>query len=489
MPSYKELRAQGLSAYPTAYPTPAINARGESVYIHKRVKWTGNFLDAELEHIEVPAHNFTSLIPTNTTNTQQGPTSEDLTMFSHQPLFGKQVLAVPYPSAPERLENGLFPARPETLPSRPLRPTEDTVRGRSFGKPITNKRPMTVDESIARNSQYIVDLHRWRSWASRMPKEWNLLDSDEYDNLNGITPSITSSQDDKPNVDKDSQIMLLFAMVGVFLLFRGASIVQLVPLVVLVVGVIQINDQNSLDPFDFLRFLTLNPISALYLLGYWILGMFSVGVIIISSIVTSILWLLNQVVASSAGANSGVSNVFLDATAVLQNPKHDFARNVSASRLAFWVAAALLAYSNYRLMQEPSTACILICMALCIFLVICVMSSFVERPRSAANDSNPVIPSPTTPPATPAAQVLPTPRITTTLFGRSGVAFADPLSTPQSVSTKSLPDSLRPKPLIYDFGTPTRGPLSKDFGARRSLEGLYQVQSTFFTSPPRQTFT
>jgi hypothetical protein len=117
------------------------------------------------------------------------------------------------------------------------------------------------------------------------------------------------------------------------------------------------------------------------------------------------------------------------------------------------------------------------------------MSSFVERPRSAANGSNPVIPPPTTPPATPAAQVLPTPRVATTLFGRSGVAFADPLSTPQSVSTKSLPDGLRPKPLIYDFGTPTQGPLSKDFGARRSLEGVYQVQPTFFTYPPRQTFT
>jgi hypothetical protein len=489
MSSYKELRAQGLSAYPTAYPTPAVNARGESVYIHKRVKWTGNFLDAELEHIEVPAHNFSSLIPTTTTTTQQGPTPEDPTMFSHQPLFGKQVPAAPYPSAPKRDENGLFPARPETLPTRPLRPTEDTVRERSFGRLITNERPLTVDESIARNSQYIVDLHRWRSWASRMPQEWNLLEPGEYNNLNGITTSTTMSQDDKPNVDKDSQIMLFFAVVGLFLLFFGGSFVQLVPLVVLVIGVIQINHQNSLDPIDVFRFLTLNPLSALNLLGYWILGMLSVAVIVISSIVTSILWLLNQVVASSAGTNSGVRNVLYDATAVLQNAKLDFARHVSASRLAFWLAAALLAYSNYRLMQEPSTACILICMALGIFLIICIMSSSVERPPSAANDSNPVIPPPTTPPATPAAQVLPTPRVATTLYGRSGVAFADPLSTPQSVSTKSLPDGLRPKPLVYDFGTPTQGPLSKDFGARRSLEGLYQVQPTFFTSPPRQTFT
>jgi ABC-type multidrug transport system fused ATPase/permease subunit len=322
-----------------------------------------------------------------------------------------------------------------------------------------------------------------------MPREWNLLSPKEYNNLNGITTSTTGSQDDKPNVDKDSQIMLLFAMVGVFLLLFGGSFIQLVPLVVLVIGVTQINHQNSLDPIDVFRFLTLNPLSTLHLLGYWILGMFSVAVMIISSIVTFILWLLNQVVASSAGTNSGVRNVLYDATAVLQNAKHDFARHVSASRLGFWLAAALLAYSNYRLMQEPSTACILICMALGIFLIICIMSSSVERPRSAANDSNPVIPPPTTPPATPAAQVLPTPRVATTLFGRSGVAFADPLSTPQSVSIKSLPDGLRPKPLIYDFGTPTRGPLSKDFGARRSLEGLYQVQPTFFTSPPRQIFT
>jgi hypothetical protein len=128
-------------------------------------------------------------------------------------------------------------------------------------------------------------------------------------------------------------------------------------------------------------------------------------------------------------------------------------------------------------------------MVLCIFLAICVMSSFVERPRSAANDSNPVIPPPTTPPATPAAQVVPTPRVATTLFGRSGVAFADPLSTTQSVKIESLPEGLRPKPLIYDFGTPIRGPLSKDFGAPRSPEGLYQVQPTFFTTPLRQTFS
>lgn len=488
MPSYKELRAQGLPAYPSAYPTPAINARGESVYIHKKVKWTGNFLEAELEHIEIPAHNFSSLIPTDTTATQQDPTSIDPTMLSHQPLFGKQVLAVSYPSAPEKDENGLFPARPENLPTRPLRTAEGTIRERSFGKLITTERFLTVDESIAYDSQFLVDLHRWRSWASRMPQEWDLLSKTEYEEFNGTISTGAMSPVDEPNVDKDAQIMLLFALVGSLLLFSGASIGQLLSLVVLVIGVIQINHQNSLDPFDIFRFVTLNPISALYLLGSWVLGMFSVAVIIISSLGTSILWLLNRVIASSAGTNSEVRNTFYDATAFVLDAKHDFARDIFAFRLTLWVAV-LLAFSNYKLLQEPSTTCILLCMALCIFLAICVMSSFVERPRSAANDSNPVIPPPTTPPATPTAQVVPIPRVATTLFGRSGVAFADPLSTTQSVKIESLPEGLRPKPLIYDFGTPIRGPLSKDFGARRSPEGLYQVQPTFFTTPPRQTFS
>ncbi|KAI4846831.1 hypothetical protein E4T44_04847 [Aureobasidium sp. EXF-8845] len=488
MPSYKELRAQGLSAYPLAYPTPAINARGESVYIHKRVKWTGNFLNAELEHIEIPAHNFPALIPTDTTAPQQGLTSIDPTMLSHQPFSGKQVLAVSYPSAPERDENGLFPARPENLPTRPLRTAEGTIRERSFGKLITTERSLTVDESIAYDSQFLVDLQRWRSWASRMPQEWNLLSQTEYEEFNGTMSKGALPLADKPDVDKDAQIMLLFALVGLLLLFCGASIGQLLPLVVLVVGVIQINHQNSLDPIDVFRFLTLNPISALYLLGYWVLGMFSVAVIIISSLGTSVLCLLNRVVASSAGTNSEVRNTFYDATAFVLDAKHDFARDISAFRLTLWVAV-LLAFSNYKLLQEPSTTCILLCMALCIFLAICVMSSFVERPRSAANDNNPVIPPLTTPPATPAAQVVSTPRVATTLLGRSGVAFADPLSTTRSVKIESLPEGLRPKPLIYDFGTPIRGPLSKDFGARRNPEGLYQVQPTFFTSPPRQTFT
>jgi hypothetical protein len=488
MSSYKELRAQGLPAYPSTYPAPAINARGESVYIHKKVKWTGNFLDAELEHIETPARNFQSLIPTNTTTTQAGPTSIDPTMLSHQPLFGKQVLAVSYPSAPERDENELFPARPENLPCRPLRTAEGIIRERSFGKLITTERSLTVDESIAYDSQFLVDLHRWRSWASRMPQEWDLLTKTEYEEFNGSMPTGDLPLADKPNVDKDAQIMLLFALVGLLLLFSGASIGQLLSLVVLVIGVIQINHQNSLDPFDIFRFVTLKPISALYLLGYWMLGMFSVAVMIISSLGASVLWLLNRVVASSVGSHSQVRNVFYDATAFVLDAKHDLARDISAFRLTLWVAV-LLAFSNYKLLQEPSTTCILLCMVLCIFLAICVMSSFVERPRSAANDGNPVIPPPTTPPATPAVQVVSTPRVATTLFGCSGVAFADPLSTPQSVKVESLPEGLRPKPLIYDFGTPIRGPLSKDFGARRSPEGLYQVQPTFFTTPPRQTLS
>ena len=217
--------------------------------------------------------------------------------------------------------------------------------------------------------------------------------------------------------------------------------------------------------------------------------MLGVAMVVISSLVSSLLWLLNQMVASSAGANSSSRLVLYDTIAFVHDTKHDFMRSVSVNRLGSWLGMGLLAYSNIKLMQEPSTTWILLCMVLCIFLVVCVMSSFMERPYSAANDSNPVISPPTALPATPAAQIAPTPRVATTLFGRSGVAFADPLSTLQSESIKLLPDGLRPKPLIYDFGTPTRGPFSKDFGARRTPEGLYQVQPTFFTSPPRQIFT
>lgn len=487
MPSYKELRAQGLPACPAAYPTSALNGRGESVYIHKRVKWTGNFLDAELEHIEVPANNFSSLLPARTT--QQDSTLRDVTMFSHRLSSSKQALAVSWPIAPERNENGLFPARPEDLPTEPLRPTGGTIRERAFGKLITNERPLTVNESIARDSQYLVDLHRWRSWASRMPEEWNLLSPGTYNDLNGMIPAAAESQVDKANVDKNSQIVLLFLCVGLLLFSCGTSVVQLLPLALLVVGVIQINNQDSLDPFGLLSFLTLNPLAALHLVGYWALGMLGVAMVVVSSLLASLLWLLNQVVASSAGVSSGSRHVFRDTIAFVHDTKHDFMRSVSVSRLGFWLGVGTLAYSNIKLMQEPSTTWILLCMVLCILLVVCVLSSFVERPSSAASDSNPVIPPPTALPATPAAQIVPAPRVATTLFGRSGVAFADPLSTPQSDSIKLLPEGLRPKPLIYDFGTPTRGPLSKDFGARRSPEGLYEFQPTFFTSPPRQIFT
>ncbi|KAH0286280.1 hypothetical protein M436DRAFT_86261 [Aureobasidium namibiae CBS 147.97] len=485
MPSYKELRAQGFLDYPAAYPTPAISNRSESVYIHKRVKWTGNFLEAELEHIEVPANNFASLLPARTTT--QDCTLKDVTMFSHQYSFGKQALAATYPAAPERDENGLFPARPDDLPTEPLRPTEDTTRERVFGKLITNERPLTVNESIVRDSQYLVDLHRWRSWASRMPEEWNLLNAESYKVLNSMVPTAAESQAD--NVDKNSQIVLLFLCVGLLLFFCGTSVVQLLPLAALVVGVIQINNQDSLDPIGFLSFLILNPTSALHLVGYWAVGMLGVVMVVISSLVSSLFWLLNQLVASSAGANSSSRLVLFDMIAFVHNTKHDFMRSVSVNRLGLWLGIGLLAYSNIKLMQEPSSTWILLCMVLCIFLVVCVMSSFVERPYSAANDSNPVIPPPTAIPATPAAQIVPNPRVATTLFGRSGVAFADPLLTLQSDSIKLLPDGLRPKPLVHDFGTPTRGPLSKDFGARRTPQGLYQVQPTFFTCPPRQIFT
>lgn len=486
MPSYKELRAQGLQTIPTAYPIPARNSAGESVYIYQRVKWTGNFLDAELEHIEVPAYNCPSF---TTTAQPERLTLKDTpdTMFTRQSPFGKQDLAISYPSAPERDENGNFPAKPENLPPRPQRPTEETVRERSFAKLISTERPLNDDERIARDSQHLVELQRWRSWASRMPEEWNLLDPAEYKQLNSMIPSGSMSQVDKPNIDKDAQIILLFVFISFFLALGGTSVSQLLGLGVLLIGVIQINHQNSLDPIAIFNFTVLNPVNALYLLGYWLLGIIGVIGVILSFIMTSTFWLLNQVAASFAGANSGSRTLFHDVTALLDVTKHDLMREITVSRLAPWLAAVVLACLNYKMLQEPSTICLLACMALCLFIVICILSSFAERPPSAVI-GDPAIPPPTTPPATPAAQIVPAPRASTTLSNYSGVTFADPLSTPQSVSTKSLPEGLRPKPLIYDFGTPTRGPLSKDFGARRSPADLYQVQPTFFTSPPRQTF-
>ncbi|CAD0096998.1 unnamed protein product [Aureobasidium mustum] len=486
MPSYKELRAQGLQPNPTAYPIPARNSAGESVYIYQRVKWTGNFLDAELEHVEVPAYNcpsFTTTAQPERLTLKDTPT----TMLSHQSPLSKQALAVPYPCAPERDENGQFPARPENLPARPERPTEETVSERSFGKLIYTERPLNDDERIARDSQHLVELQRWRSWASRMPEEWGLLDQAEYRQLNSMMPTASMSQVDKPNIDKDAQIILLFAFVTALLYLWGMPASQILAIVVLLIGVIQINHQNSLDPIAIFTYTALNPIGALYLLGYWILGMISVVVVVLSFVMTSTLWLLNQVVASLAGANSGSRTLYHDAIALLDVTKHDLTRDISVSRFAPWLAAVVLACLNYKMIQEPSTICLLACWALCLFIVICILSSFTQRPPSAAI-GDPVIPPPTTPPATPAAQVVPALRASTTLSGYSGVTFADPLSTPQSVSTKSFPEGLRPKPLIYDFGTPTRGPLSKDFGARRSPADLYQVQPTFFTSPPRQTF-
>ncbi|KAK6000130.1 hypothetical protein QM012_004118 [Aureobasidium pullulans] len=486
MPSYKELRAQGLQANPTAYPVPARNSAGESVYIYQRVKWTGNFVDAELEHIEVPANTCPSF---TTTAQPERLTLKDTPniMRSHQSPFGKQALAVSYPSAPERDENGKLPAKPENLPVRPERPTEETVRERSFAKLISTERPLNDDERIARDSQYLVELQRWRSWASRMPEEWNLLDPTEYKQLNSMMPTGYISQVDKPNIDKDAQIILLFLFISSFLALGGTSAIQLLGLGVLLIGVIQINHQNSLDPIAIFNFTTLNPVSALYLLGYWVLGMIGVIGVILSLIMASFSWLLKQVAASLAGASSGSRNLYYDTTALMAVTKHDLMREISGSRFALWLAAVVLALLNYKMLQEPSTICLLACMALCLFAVVCVLSSFAERAPSAAV-SDPVVPPPTTPPAIPAAHIIPALRALTTLSGYSGVTFADPLSTLQPVSTKSLPEGLRPKPLIYNFGKPIQGPLSKDFGARRNPADLYQVQPTFFTSPPRQTF-
>ncbi|KAI4723212.1 hypothetical protein E4T48_00468 [Aureobasidium sp. EXF-10727] len=486
MPSYKELCGQGLQANPAAYPLPARNSAGESVYIYQRVKWTGNFLDAELEHIEVPAHN----CPSFTTTTQpEHLTPEDTPaiMLSSQSSFSKQVLAVPFPSAPQRDEKGLFPARPENLPTRPQRPSEDTVRERAFSKLITTERPLTVDEKIARDSQYLVELQKWRSWASRMPEEWNLLDPVEYRQLNSMMPTASESPVYKPNMDNDTQIFWLFLVFGVISYLCGAAAGQLLALALLAIAVVQINHQNSLDPVALFTFAVLNPISVIHLLGYWILGMIGVAVLVISSVVTSIFWLSNQVAASFAGANSGSRTAFSDATARLRDTKHDFVRDVSIPLLAPWLAAILLAVLNYKMLKAPSTGFLLACMLLCLFIAICIMASFIERPPSAVA-GDPVIPPPTNPPATPAAQSIPAFHASTTLTGHSGVTYADPLATPQSVSIKSLPESLRPKPLIENFGTPIRGPLSKDFGARRTPEGLHTVQPSFFTTPPRPTF-
>ncbi|KAH0153888.1 hypothetical protein KCU67_g9285, partial [Aureobasidium melanogenum] len=382
MPSYKELCAQGLQANPTAYPIPARNSAGESVYIYQRVKWTGNFLDAELEHIEVPAYNcpsFTTTAQPERLALEDTPT----TMLSHQYPFGKQALAVPYPSAPERDENGKFPTKPENLPTRPERPTEETVRERSFAKLISTERPLNDAERIARDSQYLVDLQRWRSWASRMPEEWNLLDPVEYTQLNSMMPTASMLQVDKPNIDKDAQIMLLFFCFTSFLTLVGTSAGQLLALGVLLIGVIQINHQNSLDPIAIFSFTALNPVSALHLLGYWFLGMIGVIGIIFSSIMTSSFWFLSQLAASLAGANTGSRTLYYDATAFLDVTKQDLTREFSVSRLAFWLAAVVLAFLNYKMVQEPSTVCLLACMALCIFVVVCILSSFAERPPSA----------------------------------------------------------------------------------------------------------
>ncbi|KAI5276263.1 hypothetical protein E4T47_00933 [Aureobasidium subglaciale] len=477
MGTYKELLAQGLQVHPTAYPVPFLNVNGHLVYTFQRVTWTGNFLDARLECIEVPVND---LPHATNTQYQQSPPSRD--MFTQRHPFSKQALAPLYPSPPKRDEHGKFPSKPKNLRARPQKSTAEYAQERSFAKLISTERPLTVDEMVARDSQFLVELHGWMSWASRMPKDWDLLDPAEYERLNSFQTAAPLQANEDTQVDKTSQTLLLFCIVGFLLWYFGeVAAGPLSSLAFLAVAVIQVNNQNGLAPLTNLSQFILNPTAMMNLLTYWILG--TLGVVLVGTFaaVTSVVSLLSRVVALLRSiiseSRSGSRNAFCSVTASLHVARHDIAREISNFRLATGVVAVMLAFSNYRMLLYPSTLGLLACMLLCLLMVICILATLTERPFSEC-----VCGSPTTPPP-----AVPAPRASTTLSGRSGVTFADPLATPPSVSTKSLPKTLRPRALIHDFGTPTQGPWGGDFGARRSPPDLFEP--TFFSSPPRQTFT
>ncbi|KAI5209042.1 hypothetical protein E4T39_01047 [Aureobasidium subglaciale] len=429
MGTYKELLAQGLQVRPTAYPVPSLNVNGVIVYIFQRVIWTGNLLDARLECIEVPVND---LPHTTTTQHQQSPPSRD--MFTQRNPFSKQDLAPSYPSPPKRDEDGKFPSKPENLPARPQRSKVGYVHERSFGQLISTERPLTIDETMARDSQFLVELQGWRSWASRMPQEWDLLDPVEYEQLNSFQTAAPSQANEDTQVDKTSQTLLLFCIVGLLLWYFGDMTAgSLLGLAFLAAAVTQINNQNGLAPSSALLKLIFNPTIIMNLIIYRVLEMLVVFLVSIFAAVTSAIGLVSRVVA--------------------------------LFHLATGLVVVLLAFSNYMMLLYPSTLGLLACVLLCLLTVICMLVTFTQRPSSERVSGS-----------SPAGSVTPSPAV-----------LAPRASTPLSISTKPLLRELRSRALIHDFGTPTRGPMGGAFGARRSPPELFEP--AFFSSPWRQTFS
>ncbi|CAD0049451.1 unnamed protein product [Aureobasidium pullulans] len=472
MPTFKELKAQGLSDH---YPLIMRN-------------------DQEELYRELPAPTFLTLATSGNT------TLGDMSSFS-QYHTDKQDLD----------EHGRYPPRPDNLPPRPVRDTSDHVLEKRFGRLVPIKRPLNDEEHLWRDHDYLTRYTRWKCSASRMPVEWCLLEPAEYVAYDSLNPIITSLPVATTTFQETHLgiFFLLLLSIGVLvgnLAGPRTAMACFIAFYVLLLPSLRLQQNLVNEIYSSVWAAVSTPATTLGVMVCWITGTIGLAVATLVTILAT--RILDPLVSLTGQFRNGDStfwhaiySVQLAATEMRDGLLSEVTSAYEA-RFTLIFGSVLCSGSIYLMLEEPSTTWLCTCIALCLVMVVCILAAFMApEDHTPATDGNPVL--------TPVAATIippvanPSPYAATTIYGRSGVVFAKPLATPPSFSKSTLSEGTRPRELVHDFGTPTRGPLGKDFGARpdaisrvdvgasvqNAIDNLSKPEANRFIFPPLRSST
>lgn len=510
MPSYKELVSQGLEGYSGNYPIPARNSEGQLINTYQKIKWTGNFLDAELEHLEYPASCFPSVV----TNTPVRTSSPDMFQTTKDSPLGRKLFGpsttpvVSFPPPPQKDERGLYPSKPKDLPPRPQRDCATHIYENKYGKLVSERRPLTDDEIVSRDSEFLYRLQLWKCWAEKQPREWGLLTPEELKHLDETKAQALAYADSQTNSTNTPAgticlILLIMCLLSIFYTIPPQVFVLLLAQLAFSLRGTYIDSFLLSFLINSIKASLQSPITTAGTIVYWVMGALGAAVAAIFALLVScIVEPLAKIFGILRNKESWFWRTLYAIEAFLQDSVDGLGNGVShLYRMKFWtgISVSMSVYSINEMIEEPVWAIFYTTIVVGLVSLVCLLwpalrSSTGQRPEHvgdmAAFACANCRPPPTTPPkgrsATTSTKFLGS--VHDDLFTSpprpNAPTYHAIMHTPSETQKKC--ESLLSRALLQEFGTPNRGPFGSGFGA---LKEPLTYPTFFTTSTPRKVFS
>jgi hypothetical protein len=368
-----------------------------------------------------------------------------------------------FPPQPRRNHLGLYPAKPDNLPPKPIKDTCEYVREKKFGHLLHSTRPLNDEERIWRDSNFLLRYTRWKSWALRMPQEWNLLDAADYDASNKLQvfPIAYAEPSPPPEYNTGVFFILFIGAISAFTFIQDVRVALAVFAVIYVVllPTVQFTDVILPQISRSLKITLGTPGTTIGSLICWIWSVLCCSFnIIINNFMRLVRGLptLVEPVRRVLSHDTGLGLVVADALLTAENHR----RNVS--RVIWTTICSLDQYFDYMLQalgicilamnglsEQPLEVVQYACIALVLsMLVYQVFYRWIFRRRRFS--------VPLSIPGTP----IRSPPKTSRYNGQdlcSDPRFEAYDGTPHNTPSRGVASP--PRPTVYDFGTPSRGPI------------------------------